>query len=71
VVTANPGSSLYKLVDSRKIGILVEAENHDALAKGIDFALTGDHQEIHKNARKYAETNLSIDSVLSSYIGTA
>jgi colanic acid biosynthesis glycosyl transferase WcaI len=70
VVTANPGSSLYTLVDSRKMGILVEAEDQDALAKGIDFALTGDHQEIHENARKYAETNLSIDSVLSRYIGT-
>jgi colanic acid biosynthesis glycosyl transferase WcaI len=68
VVTANPGSSLYALVDSCKMGILVEAENHNALAKGIDFALTGDHQQIHENARKYAETNLSIDSVLSRYI---
>jgi colanic acid biosynthesis glycosyl transferase WcaI len=70
LITANSGSSLYKLVDSHKMGLLVQAENQEALTEGVELSIIGNQESIHTNARKYAEENLSIDSVLGRYIGT-
>ncbi|BAV04295.1 colanic acid biosynthesis glycosyl transferase WcaI [Filimonas lacunae] len=69
VITANPGSSLYDLVKKYGIGILVEAENQDSLTKGIENAIMSSNLDVATHARAYAENNLSIDNVLSRYIG--
>lgn len=69
VITANPGSSLYELVNKHEMGILVEAENQEALTQGIDKAINADTSGIATKAREYAEQNLSIDVVLSRYVG--
>lgn len=71
VITANPGSSLYELVSQYKMGVLVEAENQEALTTGITSSLEDSQSFINANARNYAEKYLSIDSVLGAYIGTA
>jgi colanic acid biosynthesis glycosyl transferase WcaI len=71
VITANPGSSLFELVNSCNMGILVEAESNEALVKGLLSACLENQEVIQSNARRYAATNLSIESVLSRYIGTA
>lgn len=68
VVTANEGSSLHTLVSKYQMGLLVDAENEDALTAGIMQAVAASNEDIIKNAREYAEKHLSIDSVLSRYI---
>lgn len=68
VVTANEGSSLHTLVSKYNMGILVDAENEDALTAGIMQSVVNQHADVIKNAREYAENHLSIDSVLSRYI---
>lgn len=70
VITANEGSSLHKLVNENKIGVLVSAEDPDALVSGIELAVLTDNSEIGSNARLYAKENLSIDNVLERYIGS-
>lgn len=67
IVTAEPGSSLYDVVERHGIGLLVPSEDPAALARGIEQALSKDHSFIHDNSRKYAETFLSIDGVLGRY----
>jgi colanic acid biosynthesis glycosyl transferase WcaI len=64
IVTANKNSSLYNLVEKHQMGILVDAENQHALTTGIMQAVIEDNQYIRRNARNYAETNLSIDKVM-------
>lgn len=71
VITANPGTSLYELVKKYDMGMLVESENQDALIKGIEMALDHNQDDVHINARTYAENYLSIDKVLGKYIGIA
>jgi colanic acid biosynthesis glycosyl transferase WcaI len=68
VITANEDSSLYKLIKEHNMGILVPAENQQALNKGIQQALNLDNSSITQNARTYAEHNLSIDKVMQSFI---
>jgi colanic acid biosynthesis glycosyl transferase WcaI len=46
------------------MGILGDAENQQALNEGILKAVLTDNKEIIKNARAYAETNLSINDIM-------
>jgi colanic acid biosynthesis glycosyl transferase WcaI len=68
IVTANAETSLYELLDHYKMGILIEAENQHALNRGIITALQNRNTEINKNARLYAEENLSIHRVMKRFI---
>ena len=70
VVTANPGSSLFKVIDENNAGLLVEPENQEALNSAIKYAILNDHVEIEINARNYAEKNLSIHKILSGFAGS-
>lgn len=68
LITANQDSGLYTLTKKYDMGILVEAESQDDLNKGILLALnTNERLKIMKNARKYAEKYLDIDSVMSTF----
>lgn len=67
LVTANQGSGMYSLVKQHNMGIIVEAENQQALNEGILKAMSDDLRKISLNARKYAELNLSIDIIMSSF----
>lgn len=67
LVTANPGSELYRIIQSKNMGLLVGADNQEALNEGILKATGEDWQTLTTNARNYAERNLSIDSILTSY----
>jgi colanic acid biosynthesis glycosyl transferase WcaI len=64
LITANKGIYLHRLVDAHNMGILVDAENQQALNEGILKAVLTDNKEIIKNARAYAETNLSINDIM-------
>ncbi len=67
IVTANPGNSLYDEVSSRRIGLLSEAENAEALAKSIKIGLMEDCSGYKERAREYAENYLSIDKVMKRF----
>ena len=70
IVTANPETSLYDIMSSSDIGILIEPENQFIMNKAIDDALKGDLALKGINARIYAVNNLSIDEILPRYINT-
>jgi colanic acid biosynthesis glycosyl transferase WcaI len=67
LLTAMPGSSLYKLIKSNNLGITVEAENLTALITGIDAAVKNNNLDIKSNARAYAERYLSRETVISKF----
>lgn len=67
LITANKGSGLYSVVECNQMGMLVEAENKEALVEGIRRAVNKDHEKIKRNARFYADLTLSIDNVMGSF----
>ncbi|GGF17709.1 WcaI family glycosyltransferase [Hymenobacter cavernae] len=67
LITANPGSGLHTLVQKYNMGLLVEAENQQALNEGLRRALAADTTEQRKNARAYAERYLAIDKIMESF----
>lgn len=67
LVTANEQSGLHKVVDKHQIGLLVEAENQQALIEGIKKAMSRNYNHIKNNARLYAELFLSIDNIMGSF----
>ena len=68
IVTASSGTSLYELLEYYKMGIIVEPEQLQALDNGIKVALENQDQDYRKNARLYAEENLSIDRVMKRFL---
>ncbi|AYN66659.1 colanic acid biosynthesis glycosyltransferase WcaI [Euzebyella marina] len=68
LITANKGSSLYKVVQNHQIGVLVKAENQEALNNGILSIYEDDGQAIlRRNARTYAERYLALDEVMGAF----
>jgi colanic acid biosynthesis glycosyl transferase WcaI len=67
LITANRGTSLHSLVDSHKMGYLIDAEDQYALTTAIQDLLNGDYQYMRKNARDYAVQFLSIDKVMTKF----
>src|SRR5690606_30171871 len=67
LVTDNKDSQLHRVIQSTYMGLLIEADNQLALIEGILKATGENWQAITVNARDYAEKNLSIDSILTSY----
>ncbi len=49
------------------MGVLVDAESTDTLREGILSVVSNDFTHINRNARKYAETFLSVDKIMVSY----
>ncbi|MCB4809223.1 WcaI family glycosyltransferase [Tamlana sp. 62-3] len=68
LITANSDSGLHVLTQKYRMGMLVEAENQEALNKGIAEALSGEHnEELKQNARDYAKRYLDINSVMKDF----
>jgi colanic acid biosynthesis glycosyl transferase WcaI len=67
IVTASKNSSLYEVVQSNHMGVLVEPENRSELLTAIEQTLNNDNAQINKNARAYAEKFLSIQNVITRY----
>ncbi|MGI4803846.1 MAG: WcaI family glycosyltransferase [Janthinobacterium lividum] len=67
VITAPVMSSLYKIINNHKMGILAEPENQAALAKAIESALNQPDKKINDNARNYAKQYLSINQILRRF----
>jgi colanic acid biosynthesis glycosyl transferase WcaI len=67
LVTANNGTSLHKLVSTHNMGIVVDAENQEALNEGIIRSMNDNAIEMAGNGRLYAETYLSVGKVMSRF----
>jgi colanic acid biosynthesis glycosyl transferase WcaI len=67
LITTNKGAGLHTLIEKHNMGLLVEAENQQALIAGIEKVINGDLAGMTRNARMYAEEYLSIDQVMSSF----
>jgi colanic acid biosynthesis glycosyl transferase WcaI len=71
IVTASPQTGLYELLENYNMGIVVEPEQQQALNHAIEVALGNQNAEYRKNARSYAEENLSIDRVMKRFLEDA
>ncbi|SFW12104.1 WcaI family glycosyltransferase [Chitinophaga sancti] len=71
LITANEGTSLYELVRTHELGIVVAAENQQALYEGLLQALNEDSGHITSRAGDYARNFLAIDSIMTSFEGNA
>lgn len=67
IVTADEGSTLYDLIDTYQMGILVNTDSITALKDGIEKGLSIDIQFIKNNARSYAEAYLDKNKILSRF----
>lgn len=68
LVTANPEATLHKVIKAHQMGLLVTAENQEALEKGITAAYTANNlTQIRTNARTYAETYLNKHTIMQAF----
>jgi colanic acid biosynthesis glycosyl transferase WcaI len=67
LVTANGTSSLYNTVKQHGIALSAKPENEQNILDKIETGLNASHEDIRKNARLFAEQNLSSDMVLAEY----
>jgi colanic acid biosynthesis glycosyl transferase WcaI len=67
LVTANGNSALYNMVKHNGIALSAKPENEQNILDKIETGLKDDQASIRKNARAYAEENLSLEKVLSDY----
>jgi len=67
IVTAEPGTSLYTVVNQYNMGLLIEPESVEALCGAIEYAINNDINSYKINARKYAEAYLSKENILKDF----
>jgi len=67
LITANEGTGLHDLISRYKMGILVNAEDQEALRAGIGKAVWEDTADIARNAREFAAGHLSISGVMTRF----
>lgn len=69
VITANEKSGLHTLVKEQGVGVVVKAENQEALNSGLErvFAQGDINLKINKAARIYAEKFLDKDEIMTRF----
>lgn len=67
LITANEGTGLHELVNQHQMGILVNAEDQEALQTGIGKAVWENTADIASNAREFAASHLSISGVMTRF----
>jgi colanic acid biosynthesis glycosyl transferase WcaI len=67
IVTALPHTSLYKIVEKHKLGIISEPESSAQLILAIDKALLSDLTPYKINARDYAIKHLSKHNIMQKF----
>ncbi|WP_142686444.1 WcaI family glycosyltransferase [Chitinophaga polysaccharea] len=67
LITANEGTGLHDLVSRYQMGILVNAEDQEALQAGIGKAVWENTADISRNAREFATGHLSISGVMTRF----
>lgn len=68
IVTAEPGTTLYKMIDANKLAYICEPENEAAFSALLHKVIYEDTTHVSSLARSYAEANLSIDSILERFV---
>lgn len=66
IVTASEGTSLYNIMSSTNMGIVIEPENQDELVAAISSVANGNFNDKSKKAREYAEQYLCRNRILSN-----
>ena len=69
LVSAIPGTTLYDVIATHQMGILIEPESVQALIAGIEHALSEDVTSYQQNARDYARRYLSKEGILQAFEG--
>ncbi|MGC4036267.1 MAG: WcaI family glycosyltransferase [Chitinophagaceae bacterium] len=67
VVTANPGTSLFEVVNDNNIGLVIEPESPVALKACLEKALQMDLEPYRKRARSYAKAYLSKEWIMRNF----
>ncbi|NLR80991.1 WcaI family glycosyltransferase [Chitinophaga eiseniae] len=67
IITANGGTGLHELVQLHRNGVLVNADDPDALTAAISRWGQEEATEICRNARRYAENHLAVDYIMSNF----
>lgn len=66
LVTADPGTSLYKAVVDHKMGVVIPSEDDEALKEAILDCCLSDHTSETQKGRWYAEKYLNKHQILSN-----
>lgn len=66
LVTADPGTSLYKAVVDHKMGVVIPSEDDNALKEAIFDCCVSDHTSKTLKGRWYAEKYLNKNQILSN-----
>lgn len=66
IATANPGTTLYEVITSHKMGIIVSPDNELELSNAIVDCFEFDHSEKRINARNFAEHHLNKEVILNN-----
>ncbi len=67
LVTAEPGTTLYDLVQDNQLGTTVDPENLDALEQGIREILSGQREADYRGARAFAAEYLDKENILLGF----
>ncbi len=68
LITANSDSGLHALVSKYDMGVLVAAENQDALNQGLLDVINNPALDMKRqNARTYAENYLDVDTIMTHF----
>jgi colanic acid biosynthesis glycosyl transferase WcaI len=65
LITAEPGTNLFEIVNDNKMGVVIASENLSSLENAILTFCTSDNSILKLNGRKYAENYLNKDSILN------
>ncbi|WP_373515406.1 WcaI family glycosyltransferase [Persicitalea sp.] len=68
IVAADKGTSLFDLIDSHDLGILIEPENVQQLVNAIELGLSQNNDALKVRTRQYARKYLNIDNVLKKFV---
>ncbi|HWV74262.1 MAG TPA: WcaI family glycosyltransferase [Pseudosphingobacterium sp.] len=69
LITAMPNTSLYDVVDGGSLGVLVEPESAEALARGLKMMFDQDLSNYRNAARDYAIQYLSKEGIMRNFEG--
>jgi colanic acid biosynthesis glycosyl transferase WcaI len=65
LITAEPGTNLFEIVNDNKMGVVIDSENLNSLENAILEFCISDNSILKLNGRKYAENYLNKDSILN------
>lgn len=68
LVTAEPGSTLYSVINEHKMGVVIGCEDEELLKTTIVKCCSDDFSKLSLNGRKYAERFLDKENILRNIV---